>query len=156
MPAIHALIPLLNPVDPSRPVFVHFRGGVVFIVFHDLWYQSRKRYFMELLKTVHTDCKRNRRKTAIQSERFPGETPNNVPLTGASFRLIRARSDVFEADQLDFYRKLGLTPPHVKHGASGFSKPKGQETVPAAMDVVAGHRTRNAALEAAIIMAYST
>jgi hypothetical protein len=126
---VDELIPTLNPVDPRRPVSVPYRGGTVFIYLHDLWYASRRKMFLELLRRVHADVSQERRNNTGRGASFA--KGRRVITTGGVFRAVKSAMRTFEREQSDYYAEMGIEKPHVRLGRA--SIPEFGHTVKIAM-----------------------
>lgn len=91
----------VNPVDASRPVMVPFRGGVLYVYLHDLWYAAVKSQFLQWMRETHPDAQKLKFKAA-----------------GFTFKGLRRSYLAFEESEAHFYFHLGLTPPRI-NGARG-------------------------------------
>jgi hypothetical protein len=109
-----ALIPMVNPVDPHRPVTLEYRGGTVFLYLHDLWYASRRKMFLQLLKRVHADVSQERRANVGRGASFA--KGRHVITTGSVFRAVKQALRTFELEQSDYYAEMGVDKPHVRIG----------------------------------------
>ena len=91
------LLPQFCSIVNERPSIVPFRGGLVHIWIHDLWYLQKRKGWLRRVKAEHPDIKR----------REPG---------AYLFRKMRRTYRTWECDQDFWYAEFDLTKPKVRDG----------------------------------------
>lgn len=99
---------MLLLTEGARPKSVAFRGGIVYIGAHDVWYTERYREYIGRLRQTHPDT--------------ITRTTQNKHYNGGLYRSTQRAFRAFKREQRAWYSTYGVKPPRVAIGGSKFGR----------------------------------